>query len=124
MSEDDDNVEHHGEEPLEPGEETGTSEEGCFEEEEEQVLVAGPFAVLMQSLDFLHTAWEHAVGKDDFDKMMLVVDKTLDINDRYMAVHLTQEDSNERVNRTEHPEQFGFSAEINNRERPPDVKSR
>lgn len=114
MSEDNDNV---GEVP---------EEEPVLEEEEhepELQVVSGPFAVLIQTLDFLNTAWDHATQKDDFEKMMMVVDKTLDVNDRYMAVHMTQEDNNERVS-SGHPEQFGFSAEINNRERPPDVKSR
>ena len=114
MSEDNDNV---GEVPTEePLLEVG------LEEDDEVQIVSGPFAVLVQTLDFLNTAWDHAIKKDDFEKMMLVVDKTLDVNDRYMAVHMTQEDNHERVN-TGNPEQFGFSAEINNRERPPDVKS-
>jgi len=118
----DDNV---GEVPEdEPGLSEDELEEGLEEVQGESVqVVAGPFAVLVQTLDFLNTAWDHATQKDDFEKMMMVVDKTLDVNDRYMAVHMTQEDNNERVNPS-HPEQFGFSAEINNRERPPDVKSR
>ena len=115
MSEDDDNV---GEVPIEED-----RPEAPEEDQDEVQIVSGPFAVLVQTLDFLNTAWDHAIKKDDFEKMMLVVDKTLDVNDRYMAVHMTQEDNNERVN-AGHPEQFGFSAEINNRERPPDVKSR
>lgn len=86
-------------------------------------VVEGPFAVLIKTLDFIDTAWEHAVVREDFGKMMAVVDKTLEVNDRYMAVQYTaQEEKNERIEG--HPEQFGFSAEISDGERPPDVKSR
>lgn len=114
MHEEDDNVE------CQDNEEDDSIEDY---ENEEKIPAPGPFAVLVRTLDFLNTAWDHAVSKDDFEKMIMVVDKTLDVNDRYMAVHMTQEDNNERIN-PGGPEQFGFSAEINNRERPPDVKSR
>lgn len=91
--------------------------------EPEYEVVEGPFAVLVKTLDFIDTAWDHAVAKDDFEKMLIVVDKTLEVNDRYMAVQITtQEEHNERIEGR--PEQFGFSAEINNSPRPPDVKSR
>lgn len=99
------------------------SEENQENQEVEYEIVEGPFAVLVKTLDFIDTVWDHAVGGHDFDKMMAVIDKTLEVNDRYMAVQITeQEESNERI--AGNPEQFGFSAEINNRERPPDVKSR
>lgn len=101
---------------------TPESAEGGDPEIEYEV-VDGPFAVLVKTLDYIDTVWDHAVGGHDFDKMMAVIDKTLEVNDRYMAVHMTtQEESNERIEGT--PEQFGFSAEINNSERPPDVESR
>ena len=117
MSEEDDTV---GEVPVD---EELLEEEDLEESKQEIQIVSGPFAVLIQTLDFLNIAWDHAVNKDDFEKMMMVVDKTLDVNDRYMAIHMTQEDNNERVD-PQHPEQFGFSAEIADRDRPPDVKSR
>ena len=126
MSEEDDTVgEVLEDEPEAPEESEEYLEEADLEEGSQEMLqvVSGPFAVLIQTLDFLNTAWDHAVGKDDFEKMMMVVDKTLDVNDRYMAIHMTQEDNNERVD-PQHPEQFGFSAEIADRDRPPDVKSR
>lgn len=124
VSEEDDNVEQ--DQVEEEVDEASVSEEHCYDEDDEEPgveRVAGPFAVLIKTLDLLDTAWDHAVGKDDFEKMIAVVNKTLEVNDRYMAIQITQEDSNERVE-TGHPEQFGFQAEIADRPRPPDVKSR
>lgn len=107
------------------GDESTTLEENeadtTPDKEEEYEVVEGPFAVLAKTLDFIDVAWDHAVGKDDFAKMMTVVDKTLEVNDRYMAVQFTQEEKNERVEGS--PIGYGFSAEINNSERPPNVKS-
>lgn len=77
-------------------------------EEEEVVVLSGPFAFLEKGVEYLDEAWEHAKRKDDFDKMITVVNRVLDMNDRYMAVMIAGE---EEVEHERPKKPFGFSTD-------------
>lgn len=96
-------------------------EDGSVEEVEYEV-VEGPFAILMKTLELIDVAWDHAVNKDDFSKMVALIDKTLEVNDRYMAVQVVGKDQDERIERP--AGDFGFSTQITEGECPTDIKSR